>query len=510
MANVKISGLPAASTLTGAELVPIVQSGVTSQTTLAAMPYVPSGTGAVTTTVQAKLRQTVSVKDFGAVGDGVTNDTAAWTAFISYCSTNGKIGYVPSGTYMIDSFSFTTSNTGLHLIGDTYNPQASSFGCSSTIIKLRSASSSFVTFDGCWNTSFNFISFDGGYFANNVMSFLGTSGHTTFNNNFNYCAIYGATPTTGIVLNYSGTLQGDFSTFSHCSIHGYGIYDFSQNALSLIVNTNSNAFNITFEYCYFSSAIKMFDFGAGSCSFYRCDFYRAQSYFFYIRNVTQPFKVVRCYTEQAVGVSYLTQAGTAGVSSPYPISIESSILNSTNTMTLNCQQPVRLIDVTTNGNITISPMATYGIYPVYAESVNFGSGVSFGGSYTGYLNTVNNSVNTVPQYELHARPAVYPLNALTYSATISVDAKINSLCSISVTNGTAFTISTPTDGQEGQTLSLRIYNSSGGAMGTITWGSGYKMSAWTNPASAYNRSITFNKQGGVWYEQSRTTVDIPS
>jgi hypothetical protein len=39
---------------------------------------------------------------------------------------------------------------------------------------------------------------------------------------------------------------------------------------------------------------------------------------------------------------------------------------------------------------------------------------------------------------------------------------------------------------------------------------GYKMSAWTNPASACNRSITFNKQGGVCYEQSRTTVDIPS
>ena len=34
MANVKISGLPAASTLTGAELVPIVQSDVTSQTTV--------------------------------------------------------------------------------------------------------------------------------------------------------------------------------------------------------------------------------------------------------------------------------------------------------------------------------------------------------------------------------------------------------------------------------------------------------------------------------------------
>ena len=100
MANVKISGLPAASTLTGAELVPVVQSGVTSQTTLAAMPYVPSGTGAVTTTVQTKLRETVSVKDFGAVGDGVTDDTAAFTAALASTATHI---FVPQGTYLITS-----------------------------------------------------------------------------------------------------------------------------------------------------------------------------------------------------------------------------------------------------------------------------------------------------------------------------------------------------------------------------------------------------------------------
>jgi hypothetical protein len=39
--------------------------------------YDPAGTGAVATTVQTKLRESVSVKDFGAVGDGTTNDTAA-------------------------------------------------------------------------------------------------------------------------------------------------------------------------------------------------------------------------------------------------------------------------------------------------------------------------------------------------------------------------------------------------------------------------------------------------
>lgn len=39
--------------------------------------YDPAGTGAVQTTVQAKLRESVSVKDFGAVGDGVTDDSPA-------------------------------------------------------------------------------------------------------------------------------------------------------------------------------------------------------------------------------------------------------------------------------------------------------------------------------------------------------------------------------------------------------------------------------------------------
>jgi hypothetical protein len=66
--------------------------------------YVPLGTGAVPTTVQNKLRESVSVKDFGAVGDGVTDDTAAIAAAIAYMGSTGTSVHVPPGTYLTDPF----------------------------------------------------------------------------------------------------------------------------------------------------------------------------------------------------------------------------------------------------------------------------------------------------------------------------------------------------------------------------------------------------------------------
>lgn len=70
--------------------------------------FLQSGTGAVTRTVQAKERDVVSVKDFGAVGDGVTDDTAAFTA--AHAASGSSPAFIPSVGYKWKLTSFVDGN----------------------------------------------------------------------------------------------------------------------------------------------------------------------------------------------------------------------------------------------------------------------------------------------------------------------------------------------------------------------------------------------------------------
>jgi hypothetical protein len=67
--------------------------------------YNQGAAGAVTQTVTARLQQSISVKDFGAVGDGahMAADTAGLQAAVAAAASSGKAVYVPAGNYLLDN-----------------------------------------------------------------------------------------------------------------------------------------------------------------------------------------------------------------------------------------------------------------------------------------------------------------------------------------------------------------------------------------------------------------------
>jgi hypothetical protein len=58
----------------------------------------------------------VNVLDYGAVGDGVANDTAAIQAAINSLATGGTV-YLPAGTYKVDTLLFPNQFTAMKFIG---------------------------------------------------------------------------------------------------------------------------------------------------------------------------------------------------------------------------------------------------------------------------------------------------------------------------------------------------------------------------------------------------------
>ena len=93
--------------------------------------FTQSGAGAVPRTIDSRLKETVSVKDFGAVGDGVSDDYAAFQACASYAAGLSKTlkqvvqVYVPSGDYLLSQqvifnvAPYTQTPLGISLQGDS-------------------------------------------------------------------------------------------------------------------------------------------------------------------------------------------------------------------------------------------------------------------------------------------------------------------------------------------------------------------------------------------------------
>lgn len=120
--------------------------------------FTQTGAGAVASTVDAKLRETISVKDFGAKGDGVTDDTAAIQAALTAAGTSCGLVYFPHGTYMM-------SVTAGSLTGTVIPSCVEMAGESNTgaVIKLKSAAfnGEWFSSNGTHNITIRDLTFDG-------------------------------------------------------------------------------------------------------------------------------------------------------------------------------------------------------------------------------------------------------------------------------------------------------------------------------------------------------------
>jgi Pectate lyase superfamily protein len=79
--------------------------------------YTPAGTGAVPTTMQAKFRDIVSIKDFGAVGNGSADDTLAIQTAVNQL-ISGQSLYFPTGTYKITNEITLPDTVAFNFFGD--------------------------------------------------------------------------------------------------------------------------------------------------------------------------------------------------------------------------------------------------------------------------------------------------------------------------------------------------------------------------------------------------------
>lgn len=84
--------------------------------------FIQSGTGAVSRTVQSKLRDVISVKDFGAVGNGITDDTAAIQACLNAANSYSQIEF--PGIFLVTSTVTMTGKNDITLCGGTIKTTA--------------------------------------------------------------------------------------------------------------------------------------------------------------------------------------------------------------------------------------------------------------------------------------------------------------------------------------------------------------------------------------------------
>lgn len=121
----------------------------------------------------------VNVKDYGAVGDGVTDDAAAIQSALDSISVTGGVVFFPNGTYLIKQYLFYYSNQTLYFENGATLLQ----GAAINALLIAAGDASITEYNGTHDVIIDGGIFDGGaYTTNNTLLGCSHSRNITIRN----------------------------------------------------------------------------------------------------------------------------------------------------------------------------------------------------------------------------------------------------------------------------------------------------------------------------------------
>jgi hypothetical protein len=467
-----------------------------------------TNTGAVATTQHAiNERAVLSVFDFmtaAQIADcqsatPTLDHTTAWTAWSTAVqASKGRIGYIPAGTYLIDSW--TVNTYGARFIGEQRSAVTLTHGVK---IKARSTVTNFVDFSGADDGELSYVELDGNNKATNVFR-MSTQ---TFGFRSHHMSIGGAV-NGGINCNLSGaTTNTQVAEMSFYDLFLSGSGSRAGTGASGITNLKINS-NQTLVMCFHRLMAMGSDAGGtdvgtnisiplGTVTFYTPFFTRVGTFDMRIGDGGSgggSITIVDGRSESTTADSIYVDGGSADVTLVNYVHATSAMTG----LTLTANFTGRATVIGGQQYNTTNSSATAQVVLINMKTL---SGGVIGGAYADRIVYIQDSIS------VSARRASRQ-QTVTYSASITLAANQYDRHFIQVTNGTAFTINAPSGPTAHQTIVIDIRNASGGAMGAITWNAVFKMAgAFTNPANNKRRKIAFTYDGTNWIEEWRMAAD---
>jgi len=218
----------------------------------------------------------VNVKhpDFGATGDGVTDDTTAVNLAKTAAEVLGGKLYFPNGVYLIDSLALS-GNHGVYVVGESQGTITVTTGVT---LKCRSVVTDFITIAGNRHQMHN-IRIDGNNKATNCIRFgLANSTYMSFRHLEVHNPVDGG---VNVLFSGAGNPQASEMAFYNCNFDGGRA---GASGITNILLDSTNVINVAFYSCTFGAADPETDVDVhcyikrSSAFFYDCFWVDAKSY----------------------------------------------------------------------------------------------------------------------------------------------------------------------------------------------------------------------------------------